>query len=373
MKKILLTTLTCLCSMVMMAQTYNYVITAESGNFIAKRNNGAVTVATNSGIQSVIDAIKADANGNACEITFGNGTPLNICTSAITFDGSGSPTWGLITLKGHLQGAVAEPQGLINLLGDASVNLNGTTIMAKNLSLTDAELTDLNCATSNNVGILGDITYMGLSGARFTVDELAVGNGAGSQGVWVVQGTGANSGIRQEWTGAVQVSNCTGTPSWATVSPNTAPYQTACRSATNGFEGHYFSWCFVKRYETQLCPNGWRVPTNTDFVNLHLALGGTGTTAQSINPSDLGYCPATGGSADAHGAGSGHNSLWGGSRYTASASSPTTASNSVYWSASQVSESTTNAFSLWFSGATVMVLNNYLKNSGYALRCVREN
>jgi hypothetical protein len=30
----------------------------------------------------------------------------------------------------------------------------------------------------------------------------------------------------------------------------------------------YFSWCFIKMYETQLCTNGWRVPTAADACKI---------------------------------------------------------------------------------------------------------
>jgi len=81
----------------------SYFITGSGTSFTAKRGStSGTTVGTaNQAIQDVIDAIKSDANGNACTIQFGNGTTaLDIGTARITFSGD----WGLITLKGKITG-----------------------------------------------------------------------------------------------------------------------------------------------------------------------------------------------------------------------------------------------------------------------------
>jgi len=55
-----------------------------------------------------------------------------------------------------------------------------------------------------------------------------------------------------------------------------------CRS-NPGFSGNLFSWCAVVRFQDQLCPHPWRVPTVQDFVVLDIALGGTGSL-QAVTP-----------------------------------------------------------------------------------------
>ncbi len=40
--------------------------------------------------------------------------------------------------------------------------------------------------------------------------------------------------------------------------------------------GHLFSWPAVYRFQSELCPDGWRVPTREDFYDLDISFGGTG-------------------------------------------------------------------------------------------------
>ena len=51
-------------------------------------------------------------------------------------------------------------------------------------------------------------------------------------------------------------------------------YNADCRSNLN--YGDLFSWCAVYRFRKELCPDDWRVPTRQDFIDLDIALGGTG-------------------------------------------------------------------------------------------------
>jgi uncharacterized protein (TIGR02145 family) len=76
----------------------------------------------------------------------------------------------------------------------------------------------------------------------------------------------------QEWSDVVQASKCDKTTFSGGSSGN---YASDCRS-NPGQSGDLFSWCAVVRFKETLCPDGWRVPTNQDFVNLDIALGGTG-------------------------------------------------------------------------------------------------
>ena len=81
--------------------TIPYVITGSGTSFTATRNN--VTIGTaNQPIQTVIDAIRTHAVGNARTIQFGNGTAiLDIGTDSVSFNNTGG-TWGAITLTGKI-------------------------------------------------------------------------------------------------------------------------------------------------------------------------------------------------------------------------------------------------------------------------------
>jgi len=86
------------------------------------------------------------------------------------------------------------------------------------------------------------------------------------------QHTISGNGITQIWSDAVQSTNCNKT-SFADALPNN--YHADCRS-NPGQKGDFFSWCAVVRYQHTLCPAPWRVPTQQDFMDLDIALGGDG-------------------------------------------------------------------------------------------------
>jgi len=102
--------------------TYNYIITGSGTEFTATRNNSTTVGTANKPIQSVIDAIKTNANGAACTIQFSNSSDaLDIGEAYITFSGSGSPIWGLITLTGKITSSNTS-YGTIYLTNGASIN-----------------------------------------------------------------------------------------------------------------------------------------------------------------------------------------------------------------------------------------------------------
>ena len=96
---------------------------------------------------------------------------------------------------------------------------------------------------------------------------------------WTIPGTGGRP--TQEWSDAVRAPGCDKT-TFAGGSFQNA--NTDCRNATNGFSGHYFTWCMVMRFAHLLCPpaQGWRVPTQQDFIELDLNLGGNGINRSTV-------------------------------------------------------------------------------------------
>jgi uncharacterized protein (TIGR02145 family) len=91
-----------------------------------------------------------------------------------------------------------------------------------------------------------------------------------SDGTWVV----SNGIIVQEWSDAVTATNCN-KEIFSGRSMVSMSFNADCRS-NPGQKGDLFSWCAVARFKDILCPAPWRVPTKEDFINLDIALGGTG-------------------------------------------------------------------------------------------------
>jgi uncharacterized protein (TIGR02145 family) len=76
----------------------------------------------------------------------------------------------------------------------------------------------------------------------------------------------------QEWSDAVTATACNKTTFDGGEKTN---FNADCRSNPNQ-KGDLFSWCAVYRFQDQLCPAPWRVPTKKDIIELDIALGGTG-------------------------------------------------------------------------------------------------
>jgi hypothetical protein len=105
-----------------------YIITGTAPNFTATKDG--TPLATTGAIQNVINAIRADANGEDLTIQFGNGTDtLNVGTGLqnIEFKNEGVNIWGHITFTGKISGATAGGTGepryyyLLDILANVSV------------------------------------------------------------------------------------------------------------------------------------------------------------------------------------------------------------------------------------------------------------
>ena len=109
-------------SMSALAQS-TYIITGSGTSFTVYKDGAPLL--TNQPLQSVIDAVKINANGADCTIQFeSSGNTLNTGDNSITFDGGTSGTaWGLITLTGKLTSTTPSANnGTIYLKNDASVS-----------------------------------------------------------------------------------------------------------------------------------------------------------------------------------------------------------------------------------------------------------
>jgi hypothetical protein len=119
-----------------------YVITGNGSTFTATK--GSVTIGTaDDTIQNVINAIRGDANGEACDIQFGDGTAaLDIGTASASFSGA----WGFFV---ELSGKIT---------GNVNTATTGTIVIEDAVSITSvADIT-------NNGGINGRAIYHNSTG-----------------------------------------------------------------------------------------------------------------------------------------------------------------------------------------------------------------
>jgi uncharacterized protein (TIGR02145 family) len=161
--------------------------------------------------------------------------------------------------------------------------------------------------------------------------------------------------ITQIWSEQVTATGCNKT---GFTGGTTGNYMVDCRS--NPGYGDLFTWCAVARYGNILCPDGWRVPTVEDFVNLDKAMGGTGNNGASSVV--LKYF------------GTGSNE-WG-SAYSGDSGGatgiPLTGQGlyATYWAQSE-SNADYGYDSHMYPGRYVHPKNYNVKSYGFTLRCVR--
>ncbi|MCL2028553.1 MAG: fibrobacter succinogenes major paralogous domain-containing protein [Bacteroidales bacterium] len=207
-------------------------------------------------------------------------------------------------------------------------------------------------------------SYVGATGVASCTGTTGVAPGTvywgGSTNINANARTISGNGITQVWSGAVTTTGCDKTGFTA------GNVNADCRNSTNGSWVHYFNWCYVMRHATTLCPSPWRVPTCQDFVNLDVAMGGTGIGRSLANNATSNGWTGTNSTEKYTGTATG---TWGGARWTQHATDFTTSLASSYWSSSE--SSATHAFRIAYSQSAI-VYDNITKNiTGYALRCVR--
>ncbi|MCL2028639.1 MAG: fibrobacter succinogenes major paralogous domain-containing protein [Bacteroidales bacterium] len=191
--------------------------------------------------------------------------------------------------------------------------------------------------------------------------------------IWQISG----NGISQQWSDVVLTSTCGKTGFAGGADPNfnndcrgnrttgtneTRPTAVNQGGNTVNYFGDLFSWCAVMTHAAVLCPGTWRVPTCQDFIDLDIALGGTGLNRTDITVRNK-YL-ATSGVA---------GQFWGAAYagYCANTGTLTDqGSRTDYRSSSE--STTTNARRLFFDiDDNVNPQHDGNKNAGFALRCVR--
>ncbi|MCL2683079.1 MAG: fibrobacter succinogenes major paralogous domain-containing protein [Bacteroidales bacterium] len=170
----------------------------------------------------------------------------------------------------------------------------------------------------------------------------------------------------QTWSDEVFASACRKT-SFDGGTWNPTNFNADCRSNLDPWgeifsRGSLFSWCAVVRFADQLCPAPWRVPTAQDFVDLDIALGGTGKNRiddrveEFIRPN---YIDRWGG-------------IFGGRAITNQSRINNQSISGLYYS--QTQSNSESAFLLNFdTRKAVRPQISGVKSDGFLLRCVRDN
>ncbi|MCL2027030.1 MAG: Ig-like domain-containing protein [Bacteroidales bacterium] len=173
---------------------------------------------------------------------------------------------------------------------------------------------------------------------------------------WKISG----NSITQEWSDAVQTVDCSSKTTFSGGN-STSGFNIDCRS-NPGQKGDLFSWRAVKEV-AEICPDGWRVPTSQDFIDLDIALDFNGQNRYQETVKDTSWQVQL----------NTYLTIWGGA-YGGSCYSDGSLLNQgffgIYWSQSE--SSTALGFLLSFNtGGYIYPQNWGSKGSGYVLRCVK--
>jgi len=172
----------------------------------------------------------------------------------------------------------------------------------------------------------------------------------------------------QIWSAHVFASNCADKTTFSAI--NNVEFNADCRRSHEEraelTTGHFFSWCAVIRFDWQMCPAPWRVPTVQDFIHLHWILTGqtpftVGGIPMASNPY-LGYPVGTLAEPQIGGA-------WGGASFTGTVTMLEPL-RSVYWSTTRATDLT--ARFLYLSESHVNLGLHLNKGIGHVVRCVRD-
>jgi uncharacterized protein (TIGR02145 family) len=165
-----------------------------------------------------------------------------------------------------------------------------------------------------------------------------------------------NGTITQIWSDAVRADSCSKN---AFAGGSMSNHNSDCRSNPDR-KGDLFSWCAVYRFQNQLCPKPWRVPTDQDFADLDIVLRGSGNVRDFYTDTVIRnkYLDTWGG---AYAGYCGSNGVLSGQ-----------GSIAHYWSQSE-QQSATSGFYLYLSSNGLIHPQHWLnKNFGLSLRCVRD-
>jgi uncharacterized protein (TIGR02145 family) len=183
---------------------------------------------------------------------------------------------------------------------------------------------------------------------------------------WTISG----NSINQIWSDGVTATVCQKTTFSAgatgTGGPNSPAnnFNADCRSNPD-LPGDLWTWCALARFGDELCPAPWRVPTQQDFIDLTIALGGTGNDGVNVDLRDkliatsgdpgqfwgsayVGYCSTNGGLSS--------QGVW-----------------AYYWAITEIPTLfPRNADGLGFgTNGSVRPRFSDSKNQGFGLRCVK--
>jgi uncharacterized protein (TIGR02145 family) len=175
---------------------------------------------------------------------------------ARTFVATVSPEGTAVTWDSEDDDVVTvDENGLVTAIAEGTATI--TAILAEGEKTAECEVTVIPAAANCSLDAPG-WGEEGLGETGFRTDKIWT---AGSQ----------------QWSDVVVAERCRK----ETFNSGSNPaYKADCRD--NEDYGHLFSWAAVYRFQSEICPDGWRVPVKEDFIALDVHFGGTGELTVNV-------------------------------------------------------------------------------------------
>jgi uncharacterized protein (TIGR02145 family) len=201
------------------------------------------------------------------------------------------------------------------------------------------------------------IIFAGCSKDDDNSDDEKTSFHAASDKTWVIESKDGH--IRQTWSDVIQTPKCNKADFDGGEWDATPKPKADCRSYTHeGTTYYYYSWPYVNANAAAMCPSPWRVPSKQDFIDLDVALGGSGEDRYA-EPYwiEANYIVRWGG-------------VYGGYAYGSTlVGVGHTGSVAYYWSSTEYDSS--NAYDLCYHSFSVFPQLNNTKCEGLQIRCVK--
>jgi uncharacterized protein (TIGR02145 family) len=278
------------------------------------------------------------------------------CTATTnkTITGQGTPTISLTSGTGSNDQSVTLGSTI------AAISYTATNVNATGVTLTDGSFPDGVSGTWTN----GTYTISGTpSGTGTSTYTLTTANSNGCTNATTtgtITVTAQTSWIcgAQTWSSPVQILACDKSSYLNT------PDAQCCSDASSGTKYYYYNWYYVNANKTSMCPEPWRVPTQTDFKNLDICLKGGGNAEPRTETETWVY--------------DNYITLWGGSFAGQAVAKAGTSTFDIYdlntvgnyWASTQASSSMGHGMQFSLTGF-VYPLGLMDKRAGLSVRCVR--
>ncbi len=325
------------------ATTYHYRLKAVNSLGTTYSNDLSFTTLGNLAVPSLQSATNISSAG----ATLNGLVNANYLSTVVTFE------YGTTTSYGSMFTATQSP-----ITGNTNKTVN-----AKISTLTSGTTYHFRLTATNKLGTVStnDMTFNTLTTLTDIEGNIYNIQSIGTQ-IWMTENLRTTKYNNGDLIG-------TTTPSTLDIRPESTPkYQWAYEGNESNLipYGRIYTW-YVATDSRNVCPQGWHVPSDNDWVTLTNYLGGDNFAGGKLKETGISHwsSPNTGATNE-----SGFSAVAGGNRW-AEGSFHYMGWYGIYWSSSSYNTTDAKPRELMFDGQNVITYN-YPKKDGFEIRCVKD-